>query len=277
MKIVVVGGGAAGLGAAGAAKGASPDAEIVVYTEFADVAYSPCGIPFVHGKEIDSFDRLFLATKEQYEQTGIDIHYETAVEAIDTSSKTITVAGEGDVSYDRLVIATGWLYGDPGVPGSDLDGLYRVKDIRRAMEWDKTLDTTKSAVIVESGFIAMEMTTALRHRDIDVTIVDPGPWPMSDVADPEIVEPVRKDWEELDVDMQWGNKVTAFRGTGSLTHVETEQGDVVADLAIIGTHKVPNNALAAAAGIKLGSTGGIIVDSHMRTSTKGVYAAGDCT
>ena len=78
--------------------------------------------------------------------------------------KTIAVEGEGDVSYDRLVLATGWNYGDPGLPGSDLDGLYRVKDIRRAMEWDKVIEKSKSAVIVESGFIAMEMTSALRHR-----------------------------------------------------------------------------------------------------------------
>lgn len=277
MKIVVIGGGAAGLGAAGAAQGANPSAQIVVYTEFEDVAYSPCGIPFVHGKEIDSFERLFLATKEQYVKSGLDVHYETTVTAINPATKTITVSGEGEVSYDRLVIATGWDYADPGVPGGDLGGIYRVKNIRAAMEWDKVLDSVKSAVIVEAGYIAMEMTTALRHRGIEVTVVDPGPWPLAGIADPEIVEPVRKDWEKAGVDMQWGNNVTAFRGNGTLTHVETDKGDVTADLAIIGTHKVPSNALAKAAGIKLGSTGGIIVDSHMRTSNHEIFAAGDCT
>jgi len=278
VKIVVIGGGAAGLGAAGAAKGSNPSAEIVVYTEFEDVAYSPCGIPFVHGKEIDSFERLFLATKEQYVQSGLDIHYETTVTAIDTKAKTITVAGEGVVSYDRLIIATGWDYADPGVPGSDLGGLYRVKNIRRAMEWDRVLDSVKSAVVVESGYIAMEMTTALRHRGIEVTIVDPGPWPLADLVDPEIIEPVRQGWEDAGVDMRWGDEVTAFRGDGTLTHVETRHGgDVVADLAIIGTHKRPSNQLAAAAGIKLGSTGGIIVNSRMQTSHPDVWAAGDCT
>jgi NADH oxidase (H2O2-forming) len=199
------------------------------------------------------------------------------VTAINPTAKTISVKGEGDVSYDRLIIATGWDYADPGVPGGDLGGLYRVKNIRSAMQWDKVLDTVKSAVIVEAGYIAMEMTTALRHRGIAVTVVDPGPWPLAGIADPEIVEPVRKDWEAAGVDMQWGNRVTAFRGNGTLTHVETDKGDVVADLAIIGTHKVPSNALATAAGIKLGSTGGIIVDSHMRTSIEGIFAAGDCT
>ena len=277
MKIVVIGGGAAGIGAAGAAKGANPQAEIVVYTEFEDVAYSPCGIPFVHGKEIKSFETLFLATKEQYVKSGIDVHYETTVSSVDAKAKTISVDGEGDVSYDRLILATGWLYADPGLPGGDLQGLYRVKDIRRAMEWDKVIDKAKSAVIVEAGFIAMEMTSALSHRGLKVTVVDPGPYPMSDVADPEIVEPVRAQWEEMGVEMQWGNNVTAFRGNGQLTHVETEKGDVTADIAIIGTHKVPNTAVSQTAGVKTGSTGGIIVDSHMRTSVKDIFAAGDCT
>ena len=110
-----------------------------------------------------------------------------------------------------------------------------------------------------------------------MTVVDPGPYPMSDVADPEIVEPVRAQWEEMGVDMQWGNNVTSYCGNGKLTHVETEQGDVTADIAIIGTHKVPSTRVALTAGIKTGTTGGIIVDSHMRTSIDDIYAAGDCT
>jgi NADH oxidase (H2O2-forming) len=276
VRIIVIGGGAAGLGAAGAAKGADPTADVVVYTEFEDVAYSPCGIPFVHGKEIESFDKLFLATKESYVENGIDIHYETTVESIDTRAQTISVKGEGVVTYDRLIISAGWNYAAPGIPGSTLGGIYEVKNIRRAMEWDKVLDTVKSAVIVESGPIAMEMVSALSHRGIAVTIVDPGPWPMSDVIDPEIVEPVRKSWEASGVDMRWGNRVTAFCGATTLTHVTSTCGDISADLAIIGTHKVPNNPLAKAAGIKLGSTGGISVDAHMRTSAPNVFAAGDC-
>ena len=67
---MIVGGGAAGIGAAGAAKGTDPQAEIVVYTEYEDAAYSPCGIPYVHGKEIPDFERLFLASKQAYVETG---------------------------------------------------------------------------------------------------------------------------------------------------------------------------------------------------------------
>ena len=95
-RIIIVGGGAAGMGAAGAAQGVDPDAKITVFTSYEDAAYSPCGIPYVHGKEIPAFENLFLAT--------------------------------------------GFEYADPGVPGGDLGGIYYVKNIRRAMEWDVVLD-----------------------------------------------------------------------------------------------------------------------------------------
>ena len=277
MRIAVIGGGAAGLGAAGAAKAVDPSAEVVVYTADTDVAYSPCGIPYVHGREIDSFERLFLATKEQYVNTGIDVHYETTVEAIDAKSRTLTVADEGVVSYDRLIIGSGWNYAPVDVDGADLDGIYEVKYIRAAMDWDQRLDSCKSAVIVEAGLVAMEMVAALLHRGIKVTVVDRAPWPMADVLDPDIVEPVRQAWEDAEVDMQWGNWVTAFKGDGAVSRVETEQGDIDTDIVIIGTHKVPNNPLAAAAGLQLGTTGGLVVDSRMQTSDPNIYAAGDCT
>ena len=79
QRLVVVGGGAAGMGPAGAAKGTDPSAEVTVITEYEDAAYSPCGIPYVHGKEIPDFERLFLGTKQQYADQGIDIRYSTAV------------------------------------------------------------------------------------------------------------------------------------------------------------------------------------------------------
>ena len=110
QRIVVIGGGAAGIGAAGAAKGADPTADVIVYTEFEDVGYSPCGIPYVHGKEIPDFQRLFLATKEAYAQQGIDIHYDTRVAGFSTSAKTVSVEGQGDVPYDKLIVCTGFNY-----------------------------------------------------------------------------------------------------------------------------------------------------------------------
>ena len=191
QRIVVIGGGAAGIGAAGAAKGTDRSADVRVYTEFEDVGYSPCGIPYVHGREIPDFERLFLATRETYDNAGIDIHYETRVTGFNPDTKTVSVEGEGEVGYDKLIVATGFDYADPGVPGTDLANLYYVKNIRRAIEWDKVLDGVKSAVVVEASPLGLEMVTALCHRGIETHLVDEGSWLLSQVADADMAEPVR--------------------------------------------------------------------------------------
>ncbi|GAA1276850.1 FAD-dependent oxidoreductase [Pseudonocardia aurantiaca] len=274
-RTVIIGGGAAGIGAAGGVKAVDKNNEVIVYTEFEDVAYSPCGIPYVHGKEIDDFQSLFLAEKEAYVRAGIDIRYETRVNGIDIHDKVVHVEREGTVRWDRLVLATGFDYADPDVPGSDLDGLYYVKNIRRAMEWDKILDTVKHAVVVHATPLGVEMVTALAHRGIETHLIDPNPWALADVADPDIMAPVEESWREMGATLHFNTDLKAFLGEGRIRAVQTSEGELPADVAVIATHKVPNNALAAEAGLELGSTGGVVVDQTMATSTPGVYAAGD--
>jgi len=277
-RTVIVGGGAGGIGAAGAAKAADPQGEVIVYTEYEDAAYSPCGIPYVHGREIPDFDRLFLAGKEAYVEAGIDIHYNSKVTAVDLARRQVAIEGEGDVAWDRLVIASGFDYADPGVPGSDLSGLYYVKNIRRAMEWDKVMDQVKVAVVIEASPLGLEMVTALAHRGIETHLVDPHPWALSEAADPDIAEPVQESWAEMGVKMHFNTRLEEFLGDGNgkVRGVRTSEGELPADLVVICTKKTPRNDLAAGAGIQIGSTGGIIVDERMATSAAGVWAAGDC-
>jgi len=208
---------------------------------------------------------------------GIDVHYETAVTAVDTAAHTVTVEGEGTVPYDTLIIATGWNYADPGVPGGDLEGLYFVKNIRKAMEWDKVISETKSAVVVEAGPLGLEMVTALAHRGVETHLIDPNPYALAMMADPDIMAPVEESWRELGAHLHFNTTLEGFVGNGSgkVAAVRTSSGEIPADLVVVATHKVPNNALAEAAGIKIGSTGGIIVDERMKTSAPDVWAAGD--
>jgi NADH oxidase (H2O2-forming) len=275
-QIVIVGGGAAGIGAAGSAKQLAPDARVTVYTEYEDAAYSPCGIPYVHGREIADFESLFLQSKEAYEQAGIDIHYETRVTALDLGRRRVSVEGEGDVPFDRLVLATGFDYADPGVPGSDLEGLYYVKNIRQAMEWDRVLDSVRVAVVVEASPLGLEMVTALAHRGIETHLVDPRPWPLAEAADPDIMQPVEESWAELGVKLHFNTRVEAFVGDRTVRAVRTSEGELPANVVVVCTHKQPNNTLARQAGVRLGSTGGIVIDERMATRADGVFAAGDC-
>ena len=277
QNIIVIGGGGAGLGAAGGAKAVDPLASVTVFTENEDVAYSPCGIPFVHGKEIPSFEALFLADKQSYVDAGIEVRYQTKITAIDTSTKTVQIESDQPMRYDSLVISTGFSYANPGVPGGELDGLYYVKNIREAMEWDKRLDTVKKAVVVEASPLGVEMITALAHRGIETHVIDPNPWALGELADPDIVELAQESWAELGVTMHWNTSLQEFLGneSGAVRGVRTSNGDIECDLVVVATHKVPNSELAVAAGLKTGSTGGLIVDGGMQTSAAGVWASGD--
>ncbi|MGE5286616.1 MAG: FAD-dependent oxidoreductase [Micromonosporaceae bacterium] len=277
QRIVVIGGGAAGMGAAGAAKAVDPAADVQVYTEFEDVGYSPCGIPYVHGREIPDFERLFLATKEAYAGQGIDIHYETCITGFSTAKKTVSVQGGGEVGYDKLIVATGFNYAAPGVPGGDLGGLYYVKNIRRAIEWDKVLDGVRSAVVVEASPLGLEMVTALCHRGIETHLIDPGAWALSAATDPDIVAPVQESWQEKGAKLHFGTTLKGFLGDGAVRAVATSAGEIACDLAVVCTKKEASTALARSAGLGLGSAGGVIVDERMHTSAPDVWAAGDCT
>jgi NADH oxidase (H2O2-forming) len=276
QRIVVIGGGAAGIGAAGAAKGADPTADVIVYTEFEDVGYSPCGIPYVHGKEIPDFQRLFLATKEAYAQQGIDIHYETRVAGFSTSAKTVSVEGQGDIPYDKLIVCTGFNYAPTGVPGADLGGLYYVKNIRQAMDWDKVLDNTRAAVVVEASPLGLEMVTALCHRGIETHLVDPDAWALAAATDPDIAGPVQDSWVEKGAKLHFNTTLQGFVGDGTVRAVATSAGEIPCDLAVVCTKKEANTDLARAAGLRVGSANGVIVDERMQTSAPGVWAAGDC-
>jgi NADH oxidase (H2O2-forming) len=279
LRVVVVGGGAGGIGAAGGAKQIAADALVTVFTEFEDVAYSPCGIPYVHGREIEDFNSLFLADKETYVQAGIDIHYETRVMALDLDGHVVHVndkTGQREVPYDRLVLATGFDYANPGVPGIDLAGLYYVKNIRRAMKWDKVLDSVARAVVVEATPLGLEMTTALAHRGIETHLIDSHPWPLAEVADPDVMAPVEESWAEMGVVTHFNTKLEAFLGDNRVRAVATSMGELPCDIVVVCTHKRPNNTLARAAGLEAGSTGGLIVDERLETSRPEVFAAGDC-
>jgi NADH oxidase (H2O2-forming) len=277
-RIVVVGGGAAGTGAATAAKQAASDADVMLFTEYEDIAYSPCGIPYAHGREVKSFESLFLQTKEFYaEEYGLDVRYETRVRELDLRRRCVTLEGGEEVPYDRLILATGFEYAPPGVPGSNLEGQYYVKNIRRAMEWDKVLDGVKSAVVMDATPLGLEMATAVAHRQIETHFVDPHPYLLAEAADPDIMQPVEDSLVELGVTMHLRTEIEAFLGSnGRVRAVKTSEGEIPADLVVVCTPKVPNNRLAREAGIKVGSTGGLIVDDHMATPEDGVFAAGDC-
>jgi NADH oxidase (H2O2-forming) len=274
-RLVVIGGGGAGTAAATIAKRLAPDLKVTLFTEFPDIAYSPCGIPFVHGREIPKFEDLFLSTVERYVEDGLDMRMETTVTDIDLDRGTVTARNTHE-GFDKLVVCTGFVWEKPDVPGANLEGLHYVKDIRAAMEFDKLLDDMKRVVVIGAGPLGVEMAGNLGHRGLAVDFVDEGPWVLSEVLDPDVAEPVHESLVKRGVTLRLGTRVEGFSGDGSrMRAVATSAGELECDAAIICLHKQPSSGLAEAAGLELGTTGGIVVDERMHTSAENVWAAGD--
>jgi NADH oxidase (H2O2-forming) len=273
-RVIVIGGGGAGTAAATVAKRLNPDLHVSVFTEFEDIAYSPCGIPFVHGREIPRFEDLFLSTVERYVADGLDMRMETVVTDIDLDRRIITARNQHE-GFDQLVICTGFTWEKPSVPGANLEGLHYVKNIRKAMEFDKLLDEVKRVAVVGATPLGVEMAGNLGHRGLEVDFIDEGPWVLGEVLDPDTAEPVHKSLEERGVTLRLGTKVEGFVGDDHVRAVATSAGELPCDIVIVCLEKIPNTTLAVAAGLEAGTTGGLVVDDHMRTKVPGVYAAGD--
>ena len=117
-RLIVIGGGGAGTAAATIAKRVNPDLHVTVFTEFEDIAYSPCGIPYVHGREIAEFESLFLSTVQRYIDDGLDMRMETVVTGIDLDKRTVTARNMHE-GFDKLILCTGFVWEQPDVPGAN--------------------------------------------------------------------------------------------------------------------------------------------------------------
>lgn len=275
-RLVVVGGGAAGTSAATQAIQNDRSTKVALITEYEDIAYSPCGIPYVFGREVESFEKLILQKADFYLQMGIDLRTSEIVTRIDSKEQAVYTATE-KFPYDRLVIATGWGYEVPKVPGANLKGIKYLKSLRKAMEIDKELDSVKHVMIYKGKPLAIELAFAMAHRGIEAHIVDDAPWLAADFIDPDIMKPMQDELAAAGVKFHFGTHLDGFRGeNGQITAAMTSDGEIPCEMVFVTGPVKPQTELARSIGVRCGSTGGIIVDDHMRTNVKNVYAAGGC-
>src|SRR6185369_9090278 len=170
---------------------------------------------------------------------------------------------------------TGFTWEKPAVEGANLDGLHYVKDIRAAMLFDEELDGMQRVAVIGATPLGVEMAGNLGHRGLAVDFVDEGPWVLSEVLDPDVAEPVHESLEKRGVTLRLGTRVEGFVGSDRVRAVATSAGELECDAVIVCLHKQPSAGLGAAAGLQLGTTGGIMVDERMKTSRENVWAAGD--
>jgi NADPH-dependent 2,4-dienoyl-CoA reductase/sulfur reductase-like enzyme len=283
-RFVVIGGDAAGMSAGSVARRRDATLDIVAFERGGQTSYSACGLPYFVAGLVGGEDRLIARSPEQHRALGLEVHTRHEVVAIDTTARTVRVrdldAGrERDESWDQLVIATGATPVRPKLPGADADGIFGIQTIDDGMVLAGWLaeQQPKTAVVVGGGYVGLEMAEAMRTRGIDVTVVERQPQPMS-TLDPDMGALVGEALEGLGIKVESGVRGNEFAvtDTGRVRAVVTDQGEVAADVVVLGLGVRPNVALARDAGIAIGESGGVRVDPSMRTSAAGVFAAGDC-
>lgn len=283
-EIVVIGGDAAGMSAAAKLKRDLPDAQVTVFEKGEHISYSACGMPYWIAGVIEDERSLVVMTPEvARKRRGIDVRIHHTVTAIDRQAKTVTVSnaqGESfSAAYDYLVIATGARPTQPPITGIDLPGVFAIRSLSDGQRIHAYLDThtVRHATIVGGGYIGVEMAEALRDRDIAVSLVEMLPQLMPNF-DSDMVEAMTAHVAEKGVEIRLEQQVKSIDVTADRLRILVgDSGTALAtDLVIVATGVRPNRELAEEAGLRLGKSGAIWVDRHMRTSDPAIFAAGDC-
>lgn len=195
MKIVIVGGVAAGTKAAAKLKRENPDAEIVLYTKSKHISYAGCGLPYYIGGSIESKEKLIVNTPEKFMAlTRTTVHTECEVTAVDPSTKSITVNHHETVNYDKLVLAVGAEPIIPSIEGVTLPGIFTVRTPEDAIQARAYADTNncKRAVVIGAGFIGLEVAENLSAKGISVTVIDMAQQILPHIFDPEMADYIRR-------------------------------------------------------------------------------------
>jgi len=277
-KIAVVGYTSAGMTAAGYAKTYNRLAEITVFEKRNYAIYHPCSIHDVLMGILPSWDAII---EKPPKMPGFKVYTSTLVEDIDTSAKKVYArnleTGEKIVTeYDKLILATGSLpYIPKAIKIEDKDRVYTVKTVEDGKKIDEEAKKSKSVVVVGGSFIGIEMGYALRKRGLEVTIIEYFDQLMYGKLEPHIAKLLLKKLEKAGIRVVLGEGAKSIFSRNGKKVVTTKSGEYEGDFVIVATGVKPNTELAEKMGIKLGPTGGIKVDDHMRTNIPDVYAAGD--
>lgn len=282
MRIVIVGGVAAGMSAATRAKRQNPQAEVVVFERGEYISYGACGLPYVIGGDVESFEKLVARTPERMRGEGIGVRLRHEVVGVDAGAQTITVAGAGGATrsepYDRLLLATGVSAIRPDWAKMEAAGLHVLRDIPDGEAIEASIKGAKRAIIVGGGYIGLELAETLRTRGLSVVLLERGPSVAGRILDPEYQRRVQRELEQNEVDVRCGVNVEAVTvKNGRVSGVQTSGGLVLGDLLIVAVGVRPNVSLAQSAGVTIGKTGAIRVNNRQKTNLAHIYAAGDNT
>lgn len=280
-RLVVVGGGAAGMSAASVAKRRDPELEVVVLEHGTHISFSACGMPYWVGGIVEGDqDRLVVLSPADARERGLDVRLQTQAVDVDPETRTLELEGpEGRASlgYDRLILAPGVEPRTPW-PGCDLEGVHALRHLDDGTRLVDDLDQhhVEHACVIGGGFVGLEMAEALVHRGIETSVVHSQATLMSGVIEPALGERINRRVRQAGVELTLEHRADGLEGQDRVTGVAVDGKTVAADLVIMAIGAAPRTELAEAAGCTLTTSGAIKVDDRMQTTVDGVLAAGDC-
>lgn len=285
MKIVILGGVAAGAKAAAKARRMLPEAQIDLYTDDTHISYSACGLPYYVEGNFEDYKLLLVRSPEDFEKTGVHIHLQNRAAKILPNSKQVLIEDLVSkdaflIGYDKLIIAIGARPFVPPIKNVNLKNVFTLRKIEDGIAIRDMAEKSQKAVIIGGGYIGIEMLEALVKQNVYVTLIEYAPTIMQTFDD---------DMSELILEQlkyTCGNRfeiltsemATEFSGDNDgVKSVRTGSGrEIPVDFVVLCAGVVPNTEIAREAEIAIGETGAIKVNEKMETNIPDIYACGDC-
>ncbi|MGX7199867.1 CoA-disulfide reductase [Enterococcus nangangensis] len=284
MKIIVIGGIAAGMSAVAKAQRLLPEATFIVYEKSNLVSFGACGLPYYVGGFFDDPAEMLARRKEDFEKKGVKVNTQHEVLSVNPNEKKLTVKNlvTGAVfteTYDRLMIATG---AHPVMPPFNnhegKENLFFLRTMTDGENIKKYLlqPDVKKVTIIGAGFIGLELVEAMKNRGKEVTVVQLDERVMPEIFDPEFSTIIQDEIVKEGVALHLSESVQGFIGEKKITTVVTNKGELATDLVIVSTGVRPNTAFLKDTGLNLAKNGAIIINHQGQTNLPAIYAAGDC-
>lgn len=283
-RILIVGGVAGGASCAARLRRLDETAEIVLFERGEYISFANCGLPYYIGGVIPKREQLLVQdVKTMNAWFNLEIHTKAEVIAIQPEQKTVTVrylrtGEERQERYDVLVLSPG---ASPIVPR--LEGLEEARDriftIRNIADVDALkgfMDTTapKTAVVVGGGFIGLEMAENLRHKGLDVHLVEAADQVMT-ALDPEMATLIAAELKKNGVKLSLDTAIQGFADAGK-TVVLADGSRIATDLTVLAIGVRPESGLIKDAGLAVNERGAIVIDDQFRVAgAEDIYAIGD--
>jgi CoA-dependent NAD(P)H sulfur oxidoreductase len=285
LRILVIGGLAAGPAAASKAKRVHRDAEVILFEQGEHISSGICEVPYYISNVIPDVQKLSPLTPLDFERTrGVKVHTLHRVEEIQSVKKHITVRDlyhdtMRNYEYDKLILATGSKTKTIGIAGEQARNVFHVKSLSDGLVLKQYIDQEKPqrAVIIGGGYVGIEMCEAFRSLGLETTLLHRDELPMPRL-ETECSKEVLAELTRNSVHCRSHQSLKALKtdSTGKVTEVVINTGSVPADLVVLAIGVTPGVDLAASMRVRLGSFGGILTDQRQSTSIDSVYAAGDC-